>query len=362
MISFLIPFRDADGTRTRAALWVVETWRLRYPDAEFIWHSDDGLNPFNKSMAVNRAFAKSTGETIVILDADTIIDPVAFQQAITLVQTGQAPWAIPATQSWRLTKGRTLRLLDEEPDAGLALASTRAEVEQVAHVIGFCHILPRVAFQAVGGMDERFRGWGGEDAAFMMAVDAIVGHHSRVSSTLVSLWHDRPRDKAGRRIWLGQWSRSANTSFFRRYSDAKGSAELMRVALRERGAPLWQTSNWYRRKQQRSTGSMNVTFISRKLPALMIKVSADKKFKFSGGKLLVSGDDADLIRAVIAKRPEYGIFEVAQVEPVKVIATPVSVEPEPVLDTPEDAEPVEDDDTAPDLEVPEADVPGVSAD
>jgi glycosyltransferase involved in cell wall biosynthesis len=301
MISFLIPFRDADGTRTKAMTWIVARWRSHYPDAEFILAADDGKEPFNKSMAVNKAFAKSTGEIIVILDADTWVENKFFATAVQMVRDGAAPWVIPASTSWRLTREASERIMSSDPDMGMRYA--RGDVEQVSGVVGFCHVLPRAAFECVGGMDERFRGWGGEDGAFKMSLDTLWGTHATLRSTLVSLWHDRPRDYMGRRIWTGQTQRLENNRLWRRYIQAMGFDNLMLRVLAERKGPRWYSSVSRRR------GLMDrATFRSSKYPALMLRTGADKKkFKFSGGRLVVGGADIELVKTFVNSHPEYGI-------------------------------------------------------
>src|SRR4029077_3598730 len=54
-VSILVPFRDADGQRT-AAWNFVRRWLERvYPEAEIVVASDDGEDPFHKTLALNRA-------------------------------------------------------------------------------------------------------------------------------------------------------------------------------------------------------------------------------------------------------------------------------------------------------------------
>lgn len=68
-----------------------------------------------------------------------------------------------------------------------------------------------------------------------------------------------------------------------------------------------------------------VTFTSTKYPALMIRIEG-RSFKFSGQKLVVSGDDVDLIHEWASRKPEYGITSDASFE----LAVPAKAAPEPV--------------------------------
>lgn len=232
MLSFLVPWRDDDGQRTAVKEWVLRRWAAFYPAAEFIEASDDGGIPFSKSMAVNAAAARAQGDVFAILDADTWVDPAWVARALELIGAGRAPWVLPVRQAHRLTQQLTDKLLTGDPAGPLPKIATvmRSQVEVTTGAVGFLHLLPRSAFEAVNGMDPRFRGWGGEDSTFIGAVDTIVGRHHRLEGTAFHLWHPRPR-VAGRRVWPGQTER--NSVLMRRYHAAKGSATLMRRLVDE---------------------------------------------------------------------------------------------------------------------------------
>ena len=313
MISFLIPFRDVDGTRTRTKDWIVARWKAHYPAAEFIIASDDGADPFCKSMAVNNAFKLSHGDIIVILDSDTWITTSAFSAAVEAIEKRTAAWIVPASVSLRLTREASERLFALGPMAETVVAP--GDVEEKSYVVGFCHVLPREAFIAVGGMDERFRGWGGEDGAFVRAVDAVYGGHVKIKSTLISLWHDRPRDNSGRRVWIGQNTRLTNSSLWRRYHSTNGNRNQMLAVLKEAYGPLSRYSDVSTRRRK-LVGT--VTFICKLYPALMVRLG-NLKFKFVGGKLTVSADLAPMIQQFADDRPGYEIAAI-QVSAPKTVA------------------------------------------
>ena len=50
-------------------------------------------------------------------------------------------------------------------------------------------IMPSEAFWEVGGWDERFRGWGGEDHAAMRATDTLYWRHKTMPVQVLHLWH-----------------------------------------------------------------------------------------------------------------------------------------------------------------------------
>jgi hypothetical protein len=226
-LSFLVPFRDVDGTRTRAKDWILARWKHFYPDAEFCLAPDDGVDPFNKSLAVNTAAKQATGDVFVILDADTWIDLSWMEKG--LQQLGRYPWVIPARKSYRLTQEASEAILRLPASGEMPrLVNRRTVVEQTGPVVGFIHIVPRQGFEMIAGMDERYRGWGGEDSSFVRALDVVWGRHIQLPGSVISLWHARPRG-AGGRIWEGQTADHYihRSELAKRYSLARTKAQML---------------------------------------------------------------------------------------------------------------------------------------
>jgi hypothetical protein len=296
--------------------WIVARWREHYPDAEIILAPDDGLDPFNKSMAVNTAAAQATGDMFFILDADSWVDQRQVFTAMRLIEDGRAPWVVPANTSLRLTKEATARMLKLGPGDPLPKIQI-ADIEQQSYVVGFMHIVSRTAFEEVGGMDERFRGWGGEDGAFTRAMDNVIGRHAKLQGPVVSLWHSRPRNHVGQRIWLGQESRTANNSLWRRYTRANRRDKVLRV-LAEPGGPLASTRHRRVLNIEGEAEQMAVTFKSPVYPALMVK-TVGRKFKFVGGRLRVDETDAKTSVRSRTPTPLYRLTAIARPPSVTVL-------------------------------------------
>lgn len=201
-LSIIIPFRDADGTRTPGHHWMLRRWQHYYPEAEFCIAPDDGLDPFNKSLAINTAAAMATGDVFAILDADTWVEPMYVAKALEMVERG-VPWVVPCRQNMRLRQDVSERIMRLDPTKPLPPIQRR-DAEAVGPVVGFLHIMRRSAFEAVGGYDVRIRGWGGEDTAFTWAMDRVNGRHMKLNGTAMCLWHARPRDIHQMRTWQGQ--------------------------------------------------------------------------------------------------------------------------------------------------------------
>lgn len=234
-LSILVPFRDAEGVRTPAKEWIVRRWAHFWPEAEIIEAPDDGVDPFNKSMAVNAAARQATGDVYAVLDADTWIDPVWMHRSLRLIEAG-VPWVIPARRSLRLKKEISEQLLALDPTGPLPTITASHAEGGICPVVGFLWVIARSGFEAVGGMDERIRGWGGEDTLFTLAMDRVVGRHHRLNGAVMSLWHPRPRDADGKRVWVGQGRRRdtehSKEALARAYGAAKSRASMLKVLER----------------------------------------------------------------------------------------------------------------------------------
>jgi GT2 family glycosyltransferase len=237
MLSFLIPFRDPSGDRTQAHQWMLARWRHHYPEAEFCIGSDDGVDPFNKSLAVNNAAKQASGDIYLILDADCWVEPQYVERAIAMVERG-VPWVVPCRRNMRLRRDVSEKLMARDPAAPLPPILTR-DAEVTGPVVGFLHVLSRQNFELVGGMDERIRGWGGEDTAFTWALDRVIGHHAKLNGIALCLWHERPRDTHQQRTWFGQDRRSEayKKALIGRYTHARSKEAMLALLSEERELP-----------------------------------------------------------------------------------------------------------------------------
>ena len=155
--------RRADGGR-RDALWQFTRrhWEaLGWPIVE--GHHDEG--PFNAAAARNAA-ARIAGEweVAVFVDADTVmLDHEPVRKAVRIADaSGQM--VRPYNRYWMTDEGGADAFMatGRRPSVGIRpLRSTDAH--------GGVNVVPRRLWGEVGGYDERFRGWGSEDAAFELA-------------------------------------------------------------------------------------------------------------------------------------------------------------------------------------------------
>jgi len=263
-ISLLVPFQTTDPGRLVLWEWLERYWGVALPDAEIIVGRDRRsqkrwwrkARPFSKTAAVNNAFRRSTGDIIVILDADAYLDAEVLRHCADRLRCarrcGARTWFVPYWHLFRLTELATEAVLASPPWDPIALHDP-PPLADVEGMDGSGHgqrfgalvtVLPREAFEAVGGMDPRFRGWGGEDVAFLRALDTLWGRHLNMASSVFHLWHPRIdvgdwRDQQGSpwrvRMWSGQDRPRANDQLTSRYGAATGDRERMASLVAEAG-------------------------------------------------------------------------------------------------------------------------------
>jgi hypothetical protein len=248
-ISLLVPFRYGQDSEHRGRVWewLVRFWRSHLPTAEIVMGYDQGWM-FSKSRAINRAAQQACGEVFAILDADAFLDPQIIEDCATNIRTatgeGRRLWYVPYRRLYRLGEEFTLDTLSEDPSAPYRVSSPPApgtlEERQSANINitqgyrfgAMLQIMPAEAFFMAGGMDPRFQGWGGEDAAFMRAVDTIYSCHEVTNNDICHLWHERPGKDWRTRRWVGQQVLT-NVRLAQRYGLATGEATFMRGLVAE---------------------------------------------------------------------------------------------------------------------------------
>lgn len=219
-----------DGHKdSRAQAHAINTWADILPGAEVIRGVNEDT-PYNKSAALNAAAAQAMGDVLIVTDRDLIYP--AARTAVHRIEKGQAHWVMSDTVV-RLGPNYTRRV---ERGAPLDRSLYRGDRTDRYRSKGGVLVIPRSAWDTVGGMDTRYRGWGSEDTAIVRALQTLVGPGER-RGVQWHMWHPATY-RPGRRskLWVGQTEEhiAAREALNVRYQDAMGQPEDMRALLSER--------------------------------------------------------------------------------------------------------------------------------
>jgi predicted glycosyltransferase involved in capsule biosynthesis len=223
IISLLIPFRNT-GDRQQQFDWLQKRWKALFPEAEIIVAEDDGKDPFSKTIAVNNAYKKATSDILAIVDADVWVKPEILIKAAEDIRNKKAVWVQPCDTVYRINKATTFNIVEFSPESPFPLIKEE-HTERITNVVGLVAVFSRKQFEYIGGMDERFRGWGWEDNAFNSTLNTLFGQSQKPNNIVYHLWHPRNRDEQGRPVWEGQTDRNAKVG--KQYSKAKNNKALM---------------------------------------------------------------------------------------------------------------------------------------
>jgi N-terminal domain of galactosyltransferase len=204
----------------RAHPWRDRLWRYvrahlsRTVDWEVV-ESFHEVGPFNRAAAINAA-AQRPWRVAVILDADTVVDGPRLRAGVNAARQGLL--VLPHDSFRSLTKRATNEVL------GGRISPEEAAVRWVKpETKSSCLCVGRELWEEVGGFDERFRGWGWEDAAFYAACRQLAGVQ-RIGGPVHHLWHPRSPEKDPQ---SADYVR--NRELGERYKSAQGRAEMMEI-------------------------------------------------------------------------------------------------------------------------------------
>jgi hypothetical protein len=215
-----IPWRDrGDRERTRALDFVRGHLKTITGVEPVI---TDGMGErFSLSAARNAAVerAKAAGvKVIVICDADTLVEPQAMHSAIEIAAI-QDRVILPFTLYRALGPNESQAVMNGRDPARMT------DIGSLTWSVGGVFVCRPKSWDALGGQDERFTGWGCEDTAFNLVADRLDRSHVRVKGTIHHLWHPHPETRDPEHAEY-----KANAALLAQYTEA----ENMRSFIRDR--------------------------------------------------------------------------------------------------------------------------------
>lgn len=238
-ISLLIPFHGRDKHRRKILRWVIKYMRNALPGCEIIIGRAAG-NPFCKTRALNRAARRANGKVLVILDADAYLDAGIIKRCADRIieehKEGNRLWFVPYRKLYRLTEAATLKVLHSCPKHPYPFPTPPlAEDVECLTKASYGHrygamimMFHREALEILGGFDERFVGWGGEDVALLRSLDTLYAKHKSTPNQILHLWHPRFGSSYREMKWAGQGWANANDRLAMKYHRATRLPSMMR--------------------------------------------------------------------------------------------------------------------------------------
>lgn len=225
-VSLAIPYRSDDPARILALQRVL----LHYGDlldagvANIHVTANEGKfsRTAARNVAVEEAIAADQPDVVAVIDADCIVPLGNLLDGCRSAVERQIA-VLPHDHFLELTQQGTQRAL-HEPDFGKWRESWCVQPDFGRSRPSGVVIFPVGVWRSVGGYDERFSGWGYEDAAMLLALQ-ISGGWSRGKGEIWHLWHP-----AGERSIVNL----DDKKLFNRYREAVSDERVLRALIDER--------------------------------------------------------------------------------------------------------------------------------
>lgn len=211
-VAILVPRCKDGGRRDEIWAWVRGWLWDNHPDWTLHEGFDPGAEVFSMSTARNNA-ARFAGDwdVAVFVDADTIADPAAVEQAVENAYTTRKLWVAGDTRM-RMDKTSSDRILAggywfprpegaRHPKGNVIDETCYGEPSSGVLAIG------RPLWEATGGYVEAMKGWGWEDLAFITQCYVVGDGMDWVpNSMLLHFYHERTPLTAdtshNKQVWL----------------------------------------------------------------------------------------------------------------------------------------------------------------
>lgn len=181
VISLVISYRDKGCPHRSAAFDYTLAYYQGFIDEIIV--EGQGARP----EALNLAIGRASGDVIVQADADSLVNPGMLGFAV--VWATEPGLIVPFERYLYLTPLATERVLAGADPFTMGpddcIVSGHGGVGNVT-------VFSRETWERSGRYDERFRTWGGDDAAFAYAAEAFCAPTRRLEGDMVHLWHPAP--------------------------------------------------------------------------------------------------------------------------------------------------------------------------
>jgi len=143
--------------------------------------------PYNRSWGFNIAYRESDSPFLAFGDSDIVMAPSEFRRSLEAVESLDA--VSPYSRVVDLDRHESLVPVDMM--SKISRPGRGEEDNQRINLCGGVVLFSRVAFERVGGWDEEFVGWGGEDDMMTFKVEAAGLKTATMPFSCYHLWHPR---------------------------------------------------------------------------------------------------------------------------------------------------------------------------
>lgn len=217
-VSVVIPWRPAPSRVT--AFDALTTWYAReFPEFR-VQTVDTDDDVFVLAACRNRGIAVASLDDVVIVnDADTVPEADALRAAVAAARTSGLVHLPYTAYHWLGAAGTAQYLAGRDP--------RECDFELVRGACSGVYVTTPRTWERHGGQDDRFRGWGYEDAAWNLAHQTLLGRPPERHEGRVYALHHVAETRAGVRF-------DANAALMERYRSAAGDPDAMRALVSER--------------------------------------------------------------------------------------------------------------------------------
>lgn len=212
--SYLMTYRESDQCRRRNLNYLLEQL-CRDTTLEIILVEQDiaskykgkqqanlkyifveNAGPFNKSWGLNIAASAARSERLIFADSDILISEEMLNEISAQMDDG-VDAVNPYDGLIDLSQHESQALLTGTHEVQVNRTQNQLNRQAIGEHPPFCggmFAMTKTLYGLVGGMDERFEGWGGEDDAMSKRIAFFATKMTTLNSMAYHLWHQTTKD------------------------------------------------------------------------------------------------------------------------------------------------------------------------
>jgi predicted glycosyltransferase involved in capsule biosynthesis len=230
-LSVLIPYRYSE-LREKQLEYQLHRFRKYLPEAEIIvcrehlgidYGDNKEWSEFNKSRLLNKGAKRASKEVLLICDVDMLIPIENIKKGIK--EAYESSIVFPYNKVDFVSEVETVKIylsVDDVPEYKSTMLREKNKLDTHG-----TYMITRDNYFKVGGHEERFVSWGGEDGSFISAAVTLIDQpYLRMLGTAIHMYHPKPKE-------IRVFSTQAR-ELYTRYLEARYDKERMLGLLMER--------------------------------------------------------------------------------------------------------------------------------